>query len=404
MNSASQQTDGGGGLPVESKGNGRGLGPHQSPAFVQFLHLLWQNRQLITAGSLVPVLAAVLLLSAWPRAYTATLVYERPLTESEYNVLLRRFHSQENLARMVGQCHEMGLKHYARKLLGCETERSFEKLIRFTVSPAYPRRLQTTDPVISEKIGALKAQLLSIRMTGRSRQEIAKVATVVTNNIEHILPLYAIRNDLKESVREFQTTAAKIEDNRFRLSKELEREQARLEKLRSLSGTALEADQDRVVLQFTDVKESREFLPLSYQIRAVQAKIIDLQETINGNRDQYDHCIRILEVTNRLLEQVERSLLTQYTVQQFLAFTGEELRACEDEAAADYLRSYIRKTENRVFVNTRAGENPVIYPVPKHVLTRGALVLVVSVLVMVFVAVLLEYQRGCLGGPRGPQG
>lgn len=404
MNDTNQQTTGGGGLPAKSSGGGRGLGPHQGPAFVQFLHLLWHRRQLIAAGSLVPVLAAILLLSAWPRRYTATLVYERPLTESEYNVLLRRFHSQENLARMVGQFHEKGLKQYAGKLLGCKTERSFEELIRFTVSPAYPRRLQTTDPVISEKIGALKAQLLSVTVTGRSRQEIGAVATVVTSNFEHILPLYAIRNDLKESIREFQTTAAEIEDSRFSLSMELEREQARLEKLKGLDGTASEADQDRVVLQFTDVNESREFLPLSYQVRAVQAKIIDLQETITGNQRQYDYCIRILEVANKLLEQVERSILTQYTVQQFLAFMGEELDACKDETVADYLRSNIRKAQGRVFINTRAGESPVIYPVPKHVIGRGVLVLVVSALVMAFVAVLLEYQQGRPGGPHGPQG
>jgi hypothetical protein len=112
----------------------------------------------------------------------------------------------------------------------------------------------------------------------------------------------------------------------------------------------------------------------------------------------------MLEVTNRLLEQVERSLLTQYTVQQFLAFIGEELGACKDEAVADYLRSNTRNAESRVFVNTRAGESPVIYPVPKHVIGRGALVLVVSALVMAFVAVLREYQQGRSGGPHGPQG
>ena len=41
-----------------------------------------------------------LLLFLWPRKYTATFVYEHPVKESEYNVLVRRFYSLENLAKI----------------------------------------------------------------------------------------------------------------------------------------------------------------------------------------------------------------------------------------------------------------------------------------------------------------
>ena len=68
-------------------------------------------------------------------------------------------------------------------------------------------------------------------------------------------------------------------------------------------------------------------------------------------------------------------------------------------AVADYLKSYVRKTENLAQVNTRAGEKPMVYPVAKYVVQNSVLTLIVSLMVMAFVAVLLEYR-----GTRRPAG
>jgi hypothetical protein len=187
---------------------------------------------------------------------------------------------------------------------------------------------------------------------------------------------------------------------------ELQREQARFEKLAALETGPTSSNsksqtrdsnlppEDKLVLQFTDVKNTREFLPLSYQVRAVQSKIIDLQETIRGNEDKYAYCVAVLELNDRLLSQVEQSILTYYTTQQFLSFVGEQLPACKDKAQSDYLKSYMRRTENLVFVSTRAGESPVIYPVPKHLAGIGVVVFIASLMVTIFAAVVLEYSRG----------
>lgn len=392
---------------------------HQGPPLPLFLHLLWRRRLLIAAGSLIPALLAVLLLLLWPRKYTATFVYEHPVKESEYNVLVHRFYSAENLAKIAGQLREQGLTRCAQDLLDCQSEGSLEALIRLTASPAYPKRLQTTDPTTSEKIGAIQAQLLSIQITHRSRKDVETIAAVVTANFERVLPMYAVRNDLKELIRRFKSMAADIEDNRFTLDMDLQSEQARFEKLKALEGPAADPndtsraagvppairtqdafDTSGLLLQFTDVKGSREFLPLPYQVRAVQSKIIDLQETIRGSEEKYTYCVGVLELANKLLGQVEQSILTHYTVQQFLGFVGEQLLACKDKAQADFLKSYMRRTENLVLVSTRAGQSPVIYPVPKHLAGISVLVFVASMMVMIFAAVVLEYPRGPLGRDR----
>lgn len=375
------------------------------PAVVHLARVLWRRRSLIVVGSVCPAVLVALALLLGPRKYTATFVYERPLTESQYNVLLRRFHSSENLDKIRSRLKENELTHYAQRLARAQTEASLAKLIRFAVSPAYPRRLQTTDPATSEKISAFQAQLLSIEITGRSRQNMPDIAAVITGNVENVLPVYQVRNDLKESIQRYRTRAAEIEDNRFTLSLDIQKETSRLEKLEGLGGSAPDSPGQNVVLQFTDVQNSQEVLPLPYQIRAVQAKIIELQETQANNEEKYKYFTQVLDTESKLLAKIEEGILTHYTVQQYLGFLGEQLLACQDEALSDFLKSYIRKTENLILTNTRAGENPVVYPVSRHIVKRSGLTLVVLLMITTFLAVSLEargHARGRPGPPRPP--
>jgi hypothetical protein len=388
------------------------------PAALRYLWLLWKHRFLIAVVSIGPAVAVAVLLSLWPRKYSATHVYERPLSESQYNVLLRRFHSQENLDKLVNRLRERGLAGYAERINTARVEPLCERLIRFEVSPIYPKRLQTTDPATSEQISAFQARLLFVRVVGNSEREVQDAAAVITGNIENVLPIYDIRNDLKESIHRYKNLAAEIEDNRFTLTLDLQREQAKLEKLQGVNGAAggpaaqaragasaspaddeasrwpafSEAAHGNLILQFHDVRNSREFLPLSYQIRAVQSKIIDLQETLNSDDERYRFYLNVLEVNNRLLSRIEESLLSYYTVQQFMDFLGEQLLASEERAVSDYLKSYIRRMENLISAQTRAGEQPVVHPISKGVARNSALAFVVFLMAALFTAVLMEYR------------
>jgi hypothetical protein len=379
--------------PNETRPSGREESSYREPGILRYLRLLWERRLLILSGSLLPAFLVALILYLLPRKYTATFVYERPLAESEYSVLLRRFYSQENLDKIVGRLQEQGLTNYVQQLDQARTQQSFERLIRFEVSPMYPKRLQTTDPCTSEKISAFKARLLSIKVCGDSEDEVANVAGVVTGNIESVLPIYDIRNHLKESLQKLRSDAADIEDNRFKLSVDLQKEKAKLEKLKALEGAPAETAQGSVVLEFRDVEKSHDYLPLSYQVRAVQSKIIDLQETLTNNTEKYNFYLQVLDLDNRLLGKIEESLLTYYTAQQYLGFLGEQLLACKDQPVSDRLKSYIRKTENLVLVNTRAGEKPVVYPMSKGVVKNSVLTFILFLMVAMFVAVLLEHRR-----------
>ena len=334
----------------ESGGNG--LEAANGPAALRYLCLLWKHKLLIAAVSVIPAAVVAVTLLLWPRKYAATFVYERPLAESQHSVLLQRFYSQENLDKIINRLREQRLAGYAGRLDEARVRQSFDKLVRFEVSPMYPRRLQTTDPAMSAQISAFQARLLLFRVLGDSEQEVLKAGAIMTANIESVLPIYDVRNDLKDSIQRYRVLAAQIEENRFTLTLDLQKEQARLEKLKGIGGTGSDEARDGIVLQFSDVKNSNEFLPLSYQIRAVQSRIIDLEETVAGDKKKYDFYLQVLDLNDRLLSRIEESLLTDYTVRQFVDFLGEQLSTCKDEALSDHLKSYIRKTENLIQVNT----------------------------------------------------
>lgn len=395
----SQQTVGA--TDVALTGGGR------EPAMLCYSHILWNHRLLIVLGSLLPALLLALALQLMPVEYTTTLVYERPLTESEYSTLLGRFYSSENLGKIVAHLREKGITEHADKVDRADTQGSLEKLIRFKVSPPHPQRRNSADPDTWERINLLEAELLDIEVTGGSKDDMPGICEVVTANFENVLPVYDIRSDLRTSAREFETLAAEIEENRFPLTADLKKEQARLEKLLGLASTPLESTQGNVTLQFTDLAESGEFLPLPYQIRATQSRIIDLEETLRTEGDAHRYCTQVLALNDRLLRKIEESLLTDCTVQQYMDLLDEELAACAEETLADYVQSHIRGTQNLILANTRVGEEPMVSPVEKRVLARSLFALVVLLMVTSFLAVAIEYsneRRRLIRPQTGPSG
>ncbi len=368
----------------------------------QYIRILWKRRIMVGCGSLLPALALAGLMYLQTGAYKATFVYERALTEGEYNVLLRRFYSSENLGKIAGLLRAKGLTDYAGKLDEASTEESLQQLIGFKVFPAYPKRLQTTDPLVSERIAAFQAHLLYVDIRGDSRRNMEAICDIVTANIENVLPVYDIRMDLKEAIRLAKVQVADIEDKRFTMSLDLQREQAKLAQMKKVeedasavtSSLSATGPQGGVILQVANDPNNRDLLPWPYQVRSVQAKIIDLEQGLKSDKEKYNYLLKLLALNGRLLKAVEQNLLKYYTAPEFVDYLEEEFRQCKEEPVRDYLQSYIRKTQNRVLINTRAGERPIVYPVSKEALRNGVLAFLVLLMATGFVAVALEHQNG----------
>lgn len=368
------------------------VSPSREPAADRLPALLWKRKGLILAGMAVPALLTAGILLALPQKHAATLAYECPMAESEYSVLVRRFYSRENLDRIAEQFRQRELHRLAQQFESARTEASVEKLIRLKPLPKYPERVRTTDPETSEQISALLAPLLSLQVTASAGGEIAEAASVVGENFEQVLPIYEARKRLRDSIKQFKTQAAEIESDRFLVQLELQQEEARLEKLKDLDAGPSE-DAQGITLEFADVQNSREFLPLSYQVRAAESKIIDLQEKLAADAKRLDYYLRVVALADRLLNTLEDRLVSHYTISQYLGFLAEQLASCEDEAIAEYLRSHMRRTEALVLANTRAGEKPAIYPVSQHLSTSGALASLLGLMLALLMAVLLEQRQ-----------
>ncbi len=371
-------------------------------AFLRYIRILWKRRWLVGLGSVLPALVLAGAVHFQTRTYKVSFVYERLLTENEYNVLLRRFYSSENLGKIAGVLRQKGLADYASQFDKAQAEEVLQQLVGFKVFPAYPKRLQTTDPLVSERIGAFQARLLYVDIAGDSRPNTEVISDVITANIENVLPIYDVRTDLKDAIRQAQMQVMDIEDRRFTMSVDLQQEQAKLTAMKKIeddsaaAGGSLNAvgPQSGIVLQVTNDPNNRELLPWSYQMRSIQAKIIDLQQGLAAGQQRYEYYVRIADLNTRLLDKVEQSLLKSYTIQEFVGFLRQELDQYKDGGVTDYLRSCIRKTQNRILINTRAGEKPIIYPVGKGTINSGVVAFIVSLMMTSFVAVALEYQNG----------
>ncbi|UCD50872.1 MAG: hypothetical protein JSW27_25525 [Phycisphaerales bacterium] len=183
------------------------------PQALIFGRILWHRRYLVALGALLPALLVGVVLHLLPTAYSTTFVYERPLSESEYNVLLHRFYGLENLGKIVAHLRDRGVDDQAARLEQAGTRKALERLIRFEPFPAYPTPLRTSDPEILEGINSIKAQLLYVELTGAERDAMPAIADVITANIEDALPIYDLRDDLRESSRTLRQRIAEIEEN-----------------------------------------------------------------------------------------------------------------------------------------------------------------------------------------------
>jgi hypothetical protein len=381
----SQNSYGAGGQPDNQK-----IDFDDERTLLHYLNILWRWKRLIILGSVLPALVVGLILLLLPSNYTVTFVYEQSPTEKDYNVLLGRFHSAENLDKITNKLRESGLDEYAKKTIKARRNQSLEKMVKFKVLPFYPKRLKTTDPTTSEKIGGLKAQLLHIVIVARPEKDIRAIAAIITNNFKSIIPLYSMKSELDDAIREHRTKMGTIEENRFGLQLSLDREKATLAKLKNVKTDDSATGQSNVILQFNNVADSNEYLPLPYQIQAVESRIINIEETIRENQSKYDYYRNVLSLNEMLFDEIEDKMSSYYTIGQFHSFLTNLLEGYKDQDVADYLKSYIKKVENTMLSITLITENPEVYQVRKGIVTKTAFTFLVLLMIIIFVSFLLE--------------
>ena len=380
---------------------------------MDYFMVIWKRKWFILVGSIVPVLITGLIIYFLPRDYTVTYTYDvknqttmvkdqtkdKPamdvsnwnLNEKNYDVLVSRFYSKENLDRIVNKLQQNDLNKYAELINNARGEKELDKLLVFEVLPPFIDIAKTkeTDSAKLEELRLLEAQLLNITIITSSEKDIYKISSVIRKNFETMIPIYHVADQLNVSINKIRTEMAIIQENKFLLELNLGKNKNILTKLKDIKTETLNKPESDIRLQF-DVGGRSEYLPIEYQVQTAESRIIQIEETIKNNEKKYEYYKSLLSLNQKLLIEVKSKALSHDTMQQFHSFLFKSAKKIKKEELKDYLNSYIKKIENRIAVNIPVIENPKVYPVAKGTVKKSAIVFAIALMISVFAAFLLE--------------
>jgi len=400
----------------------------------EFLRVLWRRKSAIILGAVLPAILVAAVVFLWPRKYRVTYVYdvrshevydgtarekqvagdtdeqeptEHKLTkrqidriagwnldEKNYHVLLDRFYSDENIARIAGDLRAKGLTSSAALLSGATDRQDLEKFVAFEVLPPYvdASKAKVTDPEKLQLLRQMEANLLRMTITARPESAIPEIASAVRDNLENVVSVYAVAEAVRDATRSYKMRMARIEEERFTLELALKTNKSMFEKLSGAQPVTSGDKDGRVLLQF-DVGDKTEYLPREYQIQAVESKMVALQENLNADEQMHRYYGELLAVNDKILAELARGRSSPYTIRQFHSFLERLAGQSESTELKDYLNSYIRKIENRMSAGAPVTRQPRIYPVAKGTLSKTAATFAICLVISMLVALVWEGLR-----------
>ena len=396
-----------------------------------YLRVLWRRKFAIIVGSVLPAVLVGAVVFLWPGKYRVTYVYdvrnhevydETPretdeagdkdeqgpternlmkrqmdriagwnLDEKNYHVLLDRFYSEENIARIAGELRAKGLTSSAALLSKATDRKDLEKFVAFEALPPYldASKAKVTDPETLQLLRQMEANLLRMTITARPKSAIPEIASAVRDNLENVVSVYAVAEAVRDATRSYKMRMAGIEEERFTLELLIKTNKSMLEKLSLTEAVASGRKDSNVILQL-DVGDKTEYLPREYQIQAIESRIVEVQETLNADEERHRYYGELLALNDKILAELTRRRSSAYTIQQFHSFVEGLAGACESRELKDYLNSYIRKIENRISAGTPVTQQPRVYPVAKGTLKKSTVTFLVCLIISVFAAFLME--------------
>jgi len=395
---------------------------------IDYSRVLWKRKSLILLASILPALIFGAILFLWPRKYKVTYTYDvkdqsvydikdqsfydvedqslydlrEPsydvsnwnLDEKNYNVLLNRFYSTENINKIVSKLREKGLDKYAELTGRARDRENLKKFVDFEVLPPYVdlSKIRVVEADKLEQLRQLKALLLNMTIVARPKNDVGVITSVIRDNFENIIPVYLVAEHLKADIRKCRAEMADIEENRFNLELALETNKSALSKLKNIKTAASDKIAGDIMLQF-DVGSKSEYLPVEYQIQATESKTIDLEEKVRASEAKYNYYRDLSALNEKLLAELKNNTSSYYTIQQFHSFLTGFVSSYEGKTLKDYLNSYIKKIENRISASAPVTEKPKVYAVSKGTVKKTAIVFAVCLMISIFAAFLSEGLR-----------
>ncbi|MHC4585583.1 MAG: hypothetical protein ACYS3N_13710 [Planctomycetota bacterium] len=359
---------------------GQADAPEDEIDLLDYFSVLWRRKYFIALVSSLPTLLLILILSLSPRSYKLTYLYDTGLMKRSYKTLLDRFYSAENLDMLTLRLKENKVDGRSQGMIAAN--------VKFEVSPSYFEANAAQDADV-ENLPA-RGTLLTMTILDKSRKDIEKISSIIRDNFEKVLPIYDVKQELSTTTIDFKTKMADIEKDRFLLELELEKKRGVLAKLEDLESASSNKTASGIILQFDDVSENSQYLPLAYQMQVNISSIIHIEESIRADEKKYNYYKDLLSLNEELSDEVEDKRSSYYTIQQFHSFLTDMIVNYRDKQLIDYLNAYIKATENVISTNTPVVERPSIYPVPKGTVKKSAVSFVSFLMIALFAAFLLE--------------
>lgn len=363
---------------------------------MDYFLVLWKRKWFIFLVSVLPALVVGVIIFLWPRDYKTTYLYDANLSGDEYRILLDGFYCEENLGNIVAGLKEKGLEKYAQQITEAQRVEDLKKLVNLEVLPSFFGSADSsgkTNIETLQKIQQVQGTLLVMAIVGNPQKDMYTISSIIRDDFEKVIPIYSVKDELTNNIEALKTNMAKIEEDRFGLNLELERKKATLEKLKNLKSGDSSNIQSNIILQFNDVSASSAYLPLAHQIQAVDSQLINLEESIKANEEKYNYYKGLLIVNERLFDEVKSKIPLYYTIQEFHSFLANIVKDYKDKELIDYLNAYIKRIENKIANTIPLVEEPKVYPIAKGTAKKSGMVFVISLMISVFAAFLLEGLR-----------
>ena len=356
---------------------------------VDYLRVLWKWKYFILLFSVLPASIIFSIFSFLPKQYEITYIYdtridkelpkvsfrefddttdsyqppaqsEKDMFEMNRKILLNQFYSQENLDKIAAKLRDNDLAVYA---LGISKSQ-----IKLEIS-------ETSS---------------NLTITRNSEQDVQRISSIVRDNFEKVIPIYAVKEELNSTIAGLKGKMADIQENYFSMELELERKRAILKKMKNLQPSDPNKIPGSIILQMKNISKNSEYLPLAYQIQAIDANIITIEETININQKKYNYYKNLTSLNEKLLDEVKNKTSSYYTIQEFQPFLANMIDDYTEKELTEYLNAYTKRIENLISINSPVTDKPSVYPIPKDTLKKSMVSFAVLLIITSFVAFISE--------------
>ncbi len=364
---------------------------------IDYFRVLWKRRYFVLLLAVLPALIVLSISAFSPKDYRITYIYDTWLdkeppkrlyggfesmksektkdleqlqtqskngpSEKNRRILLEKFYDDENLDKLAAKLSESGFDE-------------FEQGISKT-------RIQLE----------MSEALSTLTVIGGPEQEMRRISSIVRDYFENVIPIYIVREELDRTIARFRVEMADIMESNFGLEFELGRKRAVLKRMKDLQPPDPDKILGGITLKLDRVSQNSRYLPLAYQVQAVDVDIIDLEETVKANQERYNCYGNLTSLTEKLFDEIKTRTSSYYTVQEFHSFLANMMSDYREKQLTDYLDSYTRRIENMILASSPIIEKPGVYPIPKGTVKKSAVSFVAFLMMTSFIALVSEAVR-----------